>query len=123
MSLDDETKKLCTFEKLKIVSDKGNVEIWSNRLEKPNLPKDELILCLKSTTKVYDKGLKRRESQEGKFAKTGYRLNFSLRLTIESDGYSSHEDKVYYIKGYFYHILKLEGVEIQSFREDDEDEY
>ena len=85
---------------------------WEERQEPPNLSIQEfrrvLPLIHSSTTPLWEP----RKSTQGKYGKTGEKQVFKFDFQMTLLG----KQRKFFIKGYFFEIGNLRGVEIQSFR-------
>lgn len=117
MNLDEEVKGLCFIDKLRTVVEHGELDLWEDRKNPPNLLIDDFknILDRIETVELF-KWIKR-ESTDGLYGKTGEDHCFKFECKINFGGLFEIESKQYFVKGYFFEKSKLRGVSIQSFRE------
>lgn len=98
------------FSKLRLASSSNLVV--SERTDKSNLSAGvfrKLIGQIPSTTKV---NYEQRQSRKGPFGGTGEDQVFFFVFSVTLLGKSTS----YYVKGFFFHRGKIEGVYLQSFR-------
>lgn len=115
-SLEEVTVGLSFIDKLAYIVENGELELWEDRKNPPNLSVDEFKLIMARIDKVI--GLKwiPRESKLGGHGKTGEEHCFKFNCEIEFGGIFEIEVKHYFVKGYFFDKGNLTGVSIQSFR-------
>jgi hypothetical protein len=116
--LENETKGFSFIDKLAYVVENGELEFWEDRKNPPNLSVDEFKLVMARVDEAINFKWITRESDKGKHGKTGEDDCFKFNCKVEFGGIFEIETKYYFVKGYFFHKENLEGVTIQSFREE-----
>ena len=84
---------------------------WDQRVDEPNLSRDEFVRILPLIPQTQVKWSPR-ESPSGKYGTTGEEQVFSFEFTLNF----GRTVYVYYLKGFFFEKNDLKCVEIQSFR-------
>ena len=84
----------------------------SERKDKPNLPGRMFKNLLGQIPTGVRVNHERRESRKGPYGSSGEDEVFSFTFNISLLG----RTKSYYVKGFFFHKGKIEGVYLQSFR-------
>lgn len=116
--LENEVAGLSFIEKLIYVVENGELEFWEDRKNPPNLSVDEFRLVMARVDEAINLKWVSRESDKGKHGKTGEDVCFKFNCEVQFGGIFEVETKYYFAKGYFFDKKNLEGVTIQSFREE-----
>ncbi|MFY7994380.1 MAG: hypothetical protein ACOVP4_13875 [Bacteriovoracaceae bacterium] len=117
MSLDEKVKGLTFIQKLRTVSEIGEVDYWEDRKNPPNLFYDDFKSLIDRFETIEKLKWVSRESEQGPYGKTGEDYCFKFECEVRFGGFFEIEIKRYFLKGYFFEKSKLIGVTIQSFRE------
>ena len=116
--LENETKGFSFIDKIAYVVENGELEFWEDRKNPPNLSVDEFNLVMARDDEAINLKWITRVSDKGKHGKTGEDDCFKFKCEVEYGGIFEIETKYYFVKGYFFEKGNLEGVAIQSFREE-----
>ncbi|MBT7608339.1 MAG: hypothetical protein HN576_01195 [Bacteriovoracaceae bacterium] len=117
-ALEEAIDGLQFLQKLITVYEQGELDFWEDRLNPPNLTKDEFDLVLYRIDRANRLSWVTRESEEGPHGTTGEDDCFKFNCSAEFGGIFENETKTFFVKGYFFDKGDLKGVTIQSFRED-----
>jgi len=117
-ALEEIVDDLQFLDKLIIIYEQGELDFWGDRVNPPNLSKDEFDLVLYRIDRADSLKWIARESQKGPHGKTGEDDCFKFNCSAEFGGIFENETKNYFVKGYFFDKDDLKGVAIQSFREE-----
>lgn len=118
INLENETAGFSFIDKLSYVVENGELEFWEDRKSPPNLSIDEFKMVMARVDEAINLKWIPRESDLGKHGKSGEDDCFKFNCEVEFGGIFEIETKYYFVKGYFFEKVNLEGVAIQSFREE-----
>ena len=100
-AIEQEVDGLPFLEKLTTVYDKGELDFWEDRINPPNLSKDEFDLVLNRVTNVENLKWLPRKSKNGPHGLTGEDNCFMFNCPVEFGGIFENTRKLFFVKGYF----------------------
>lgn len=118
MNPSDEVYNLPFIEKLCTVVELGILDFWESRENPPNLSAHEFRSILIRVNEIENFKWIPRMSTKGPHGRDGEDFCFKFECDVHFGGIVEIESKRYFIKGYFFTKDELQGVTIQSFREE-----